>query len=73
MSHLVRDFFVDAQKNKTILFNENKRKKSNKNTNAYKLKLKMKQKNTLSNKNTLKKRVEHKTLTIMSHLGRNFP
>ena len=50
-----------------------KEKKSNKNTNTYKLKLKMKQKNTLSNKNTLKKRVEHKTLTIMSHLGRNFP
>ena len=27
MSHLVRNFFVAAQKNKTILFNENKRKK----------------------------------------------
>ena len=27
MSHLVRNFFVDAQKNKTILFNENKIKK----------------------------------------------
>ena len=50
-----------------------KEKKSYKNTNTYKLKLKMKQKNTLSNKNTLEKRVEHKTLTIMSHLGRNFP
>ena len=58
--------FEDAKKANN---NSNLRKQKQKFKFKFKLKLKLKKLkiNTYS-----KKRVEHKTLTIMSHLGRNF-